>query len=276
MTAPSHTYLKLRAFAPICLYLLCTVELPWWIPSLWAICWALQFTGSMKLIKSTQKHKQELMVWSMSFYAAFVCKAKIGCRLRVKGPFGGGSWYIQRLLCVESHIKVNLAPSALALPSTNLLSVWRGPWTSSPFSNTEPLICQTFHVFFPHSSPSPECSTNIKVKEVKDAYVRSAPMIAAFSSWCVLERSILMPLPLLNGSLILQNTLLCENNLNDAVPDITAPKRCSSMKRKQAIIDVNGWKMLESQLVLIWVMLLKSSIKLYSRWRKMEGLTSFV
>lgn len=30
---------------------------------------------------------------------------------------------IQRLLCVESHIKVNLVPSALAAPrSTNLLS----------------------------------------------------------------------------------------------------------------------------------------------------------
>lgn len=30
---------------------------------------------------------------------------------------------IQRLLCVESHIKVNLAPSALVLQSANLLSV---------------------------------------------------------------------------------------------------------------------------------------------------------
>lgn len=124
------------------------------------------------------------------------------------------------------------------------------PGPVPPFFNTQALIRQTFHVFYsPPSSPSPECSANIKVKEVRDAYVRSAPMIAAFSSWRVLVRSILMPLPLLNGSLILQNTLLCENNLNDAVPDITAPKRCSSMKRKQAIIDVNGLKML--RLVLI-------------------------
>lgn len=43
---------------------------------------------------------------------------------------------IQRLLCVESHIKVNLAPSALVPRSTNLLSVWWGSWTSSPFQHT--------------------------------------------------------------------------------------------------------------------------------------------
>lgn len=126
------------------------------------------------------------MVWSVSLYAAFVCKAKIGCRLRVKGPFGGGSWYIQRLLCVESHIKVNLAPSALALPSTNLLSVWWGSWTRSPFQHrgTNPPNLSRFTSF-----PSPE--RNVKVKEVKDAYVHSAPMIVMFTAvrlctaaWC--------------------------------------------------------------------------------------------
>lgn len=113
------------------------------------------------------------MVWSMSLYAALVCKAKIGCRLRVKGPFGGGSWYIQRLLCVESHIKVNLAPSALASPSTNLLSVWWGSWTGSPFQHrgANPPNLERFP-----SSPSPDHT--VKVKEVNDAYVHSAPMIA--------------------------------------------------------------------------------------------------
>lgn len=126
------------------------------------------------------------MVCSMSLYAAFVCKAKIGCRLRVKGLFGGGSWYIQRLLCVESHIKVNLAPSALAPPSTNLLSVWWGSWTGSPFQHrdTNPPNLSRFP-----SSPSPD--RNVKVKEVKNAYVHSALMIAVLTvvwlcavSWC--------------------------------------------------------------------------------------------
>lgn len=118
------------------------------------------------------------MVWSMSLYAAFVCKAKIGCRLRVKGPFGGGSWYIQRPLCVESHIKVNLAPSALAPPSTNLLSVWWGSWTGSLFQHrgaNPPNLS--------HFSASPSPARNVKVKEVKDAFVQSAPMIAVLA-WC--------------------------------------------------------------------------------------------
>lgn len=63
---------------------------------------------------------------------------------------------IQRLLCVESHIKVNLAPSALAPRSTNLLSVWWGSWTSSPFQHrgTNPQDLSRFSlvsIIWPHN-----------------------------------------------------------------------------------------------------------------------------
>lgn len=56
---------------------------------------------------------------------------------------------IQRLLCVESHIKVNLAPSALVLQSTNLLSVWWGSWTGSPFQHTATNPQDLFSFFSP-------------------------------------------------------------------------------------------------------------------------------
>lgn len=168
------------------------------------------------------------MVWSMSLCAAFVCKAKIGCRLRVKGPFGGGSWYIQRLLCVESHIKVNLAPSALAPPSTNLLSVWWGSWTGSPLQHrgTNPPNLSRFP-----SSPSPDCI--VKVKEVKDVYVHSAPMIAVMTLVWLCTASLSSFLCKM-GVLLSEILCFCENNSNVAVPNITAPKWCSSLKRKNS------------------------------------------
>lgn len=184
------------------------------------------------------------MVCSMSLYAAFVCKAKIGCRLRVKGPFGGGSWYIQRLLCVESHIRVNLAPSALAPPSTNLLSVWWGSWTSSPFQHrgaNPPNLTR-----FP-SSPSPD--RNVKVKEVKDAYVHSAPVIAVLTvlwvcaaSWC----SFLCKMG------VLFSRMLCyvKTTLMMRCPISLLPNGAQVWKEKtvKEQLGVNGWKM-----VLIWV-----------------------
>lgn len=63
---------------------------------------------------------------------------------------------IQWLLCVESHIKVNLASSALAPRSTNLLSVWWGSWTSSPFQHRGTNLQDLSHFFlFPVTwSPS--------------------------------------------------------------------------------------------------------------------------
>lgn len=162
------------------------------------------------------------MVWSLSFYATFACKAKIGCRLRVKGPFGGGSRCIQRLLCAESHIKVNLAPSALAPPSTNLLSVWWGSWTGAPFQHRGDNPPNLSHFL---SSPSPD--RDLKVKGVKGTLAHAAPMAAvSAASLCTAAPCCC----LWNGSFILQNT---ENNLNDAVPNITAPKWCWSMKRKR-------------------------------------------
>lgn len=165
------------------------------------------------------------MVWSLSFYATFACKAKIGCRLRVKGPFGAGSRCIQRLLCAESHIKVNLAPSALAPPSTNLLSVWWGSWTGSPFRHRGDNPPNLSH--FP-SSPSPD--RNLKVKGVKELSRTVHRWPPCLLRPCAQRPLVVVSCCLWNGSFILQNT---ENNLNDAVPNITAPKWCSSMKRKR-------------------------------------------
>lgn len=137
----------------------------WIILVVW-ICWALQFTGSMKLIKSTQTQ-----TGADGLVHVALCSLCLQSQDRLQSSgavcFAGGSWSIQRLLWVESHIKVNLAPSALALPSTNLLSVWWGSWTGSPFQNRGANLPNLSRP--PPPSPSPDCM--VKVKEVKDAYM---------------------------------------------------------------------------------------------------------
>lgn len=91
---------------------------------------------------------------------------------------------IQRLLCVESHIKVNLAPSALALRSTNLLSVWWGSGASSPFQRraTNPQDLFTFTPF-PITWPLGKRS-----RGSLGVYVPRVPIIAQFGVLCPCEQ----------------------------------------------------------------------------------------
>lgn len=95
-----------------------------------------------------------------------------------------------------------------------------------PLVNAEALIRQTFPRF--PSSPSPDRS--VKVKEVRYTCVLRpnglgvgcvAPSCAAARCCFLCEMGVLF------------SRILCENNFNDAVPDITAPKWCSSMKRER-------------------------------------------
>lgn len=154
------------------------------------------------------------MVWSTSLYAAFVCKAKIGCR--VPGLFallegadlssGCSGWnrtsklILHRLLW---HCRALICCQCDEDP---------GP---VPLSKTEALICQTFHV-----PPPPFPFTWLHGKGQRGQRCLYAPMIAVLTvvrlcaaSWC----SFLCKM----GVLFSQILMSCENNLGAAMASIT-------------------------------------------------------
>lgn len=102
---------------------------------------------------------------------------------------------IQRLLCVESHIKVNLVPSALAARGALICCQRDEAPGPVPLSNTEALIHKTFHVFF--SASSPDQTTKVTRFPLKSRLVNTSwasPLVLVFIVfqfkkswfWCIL------------------------------------------------------------------------------------------